>query len=105
MISVFLLFLPHCPRTLSYNMETLEQFCGPSVSRNITLHFPCIVERLSGCSITLLFLARVLLFAQFISPLVAVGAYVTPRPKRLRGRLRSLLETFPQLLTTPLHHP
>lgn len=65
--SVFLLFLPHCPRTLSYNMETLEQFCGPPVSRNITLHFPCIVERLSrvndlcGCSITLLFLARVLL--------------------------------------------
>lgn len=38
--------------------EPLEQFCGPPVSRNITLHLLYIVERLScfndlcGCSIT-----------------------------------------------------
>ena len=35
---VFLLFFAHCPYTLLYNMGTLEQFFGPPVSYNITLH-------------------------------------------------------------------
>src|SRR6266576_7219431 len=92
-------------------METLEQFCGPPVSRNITPHLLCIVERLSrfndlcGCSITLLFLARVLLLLPNL--FLHFGLVLWPWVLTLRRVLKGsgdgcgCLETFPSLLTTP----